>query len=137
MSQYFLDKLHILSTIHSEYSKSLKEIKDNTKLNKLLEDMEKDVIVDDLIDEMPNKENNSKKQSFSKHFENDTLKKLGKGAFNQVLSKTIQITYPQSKYDNLLKDNPDKVNFQNADKYRFLCSCTSLQSNVSCEICNK
>ena len=28
MSQYFLDKLHILSTIHSEYSKSLKEIKD-------------------------------------------------------------------------------------------------------------
>ena len=31
MSQYFIDKLHILSTIHSEYSKNLKEINDKIK----------------------------------------------------------------------------------------------------------
>lgn len=31
MSKYFVDKLHILNTIHSEYSQKLKEIKEYIK----------------------------------------------------------------------------------------------------------
>ena len=37
MSQYFVDKLHILSTLHSEYSKNLKEISYNIENNKYFE----------------------------------------------------------------------------------------------------
>ena len=122
-----------ISGLNSKVVVHQPKLKESSRLNKLLEEMNQEIIFDDL--EGDNKQQLGGKEKFSKHFPKENLVKNAKNDIGGI-AKNPQIIISNS-YDNILKLNPEKVNFTNADIFKFLCTCTSLQSNFSCSICDK